>query len=138
MNGTPTLAPDAAIALGIASAALPFAGTPAAASECWLRILRLHGEAGFALQAIGVGEDMLEAPRSDHRGQRDGDAEGDDALAHVTDGAARIADERGAEGIATTDLLLAVMEAYGADFDRALRAHGTDREELYERLGFGG
>ncbi|HEY5194817.1 MAG TPA: hypothetical protein VIJ39_13245 [Solirubrobacteraceae bacterium] len=30
---------------------------------------------------------------------------------------------------------MAVMHFYGADFDRVLRAHGTDRDEVIERLG---
>jgi hypothetical protein len=30
---------------------------------------------------------------------------------------------------------MAVMHVYGADFDRVLRAHGTDRDEVIQRLG---
>ena len=46
------------------------------------------------------------------------------------------ADERRrrAGGVATTDVLMAVMQVYGADFDRVLRAHGTDSAEVIERL----
>lgn len=132
MNGAPALAPDAAIALGIASTALPFADSAEAASESWLRILRLHGEAGVALQALGVGEDPIETGAGEPHGH-DGDPH---ALAEVTDEATRIASERGADGIATRDLLLAVMRVYGEHFDRALRAHGTDRDEVSDRLGF--
>ncbi len=29
---------------------------------------------------------------------------------------------------------MAVMDVYGADFERVLRAHGTDRDEVIERL----
>ncbi|MHB1809035.1 MAG: hypothetical protein ACYCU0_07035 [Solirubrobacteraceae bacterium] len=136
MNATTSLAPDAAVALGIASTALPFAESAAAASESWLRILRLQGEAGVALQALGVGEGTIETEPEgqddEPRAARDGDPH---ALSDVTDAAARIAGERGADWIATTDLLLAVMCVYGEDFDRTLRAHGTDRDELSARLG---
>ena len=41
---------------------------------------------------------------------------------------------RGADRIATADVLMAVMDVYGDDFDRVLRAHGTDRDEMLERL----
>jgi hypothetical protein len=30
---------------------------------------------------------------------------------------------------------MAVMHVYGEDFDRVLRVHGTDRDEVLERLG---
>ncbi len=44
------------------------------------------------------------------------------------------AERRHAAGVATSDLLMAVMDVYGADFERVLRAHGTDRDEVLERL----
>jgi hypothetical protein len=37
--------------------------------------------------------------------------------------------------VGTTEVLLAVMEVYGEDFDRVLAAHGTDRDEVLARLG---
>lgn len=134
MSATSALAPDAAIALGIAATALPFADSADAASESWLRILRLQGEAGVALQALGVGEDMIDSgePADKAAHAHAGDPH---ALTEVTEEATRIAEQRGADGIATTDLLRAVMHVYGEDFDRALRAHGTDRDELSARLG---
>ena len=59
MGATPTLAPDAAMVLGIAATAIPFARTPEDEAERWLRLLRLHGEVGAVLQAIGVSEDSI-------------------------------------------------------------------------------
>lgn len=135
MTAAPTLAPDAAIVLGIASAALPFACTPEDAAERWLRVLRLHGQAGAALQALGVSEGSLRAPARDEREWAPA-AEGDrDAVARVLELATAHAERRGAAGVATPDVLLAVMDVYGADFERVLRAHGTDRDEVVEQLG---
>jgi hypothetical protein len=139
MSAAPTIAPDAAIVLGIASTAMPFARTPEEAAERWLRVLRLNGEAGVALQALGVSEAPLRAPGKHSDRERTGTAgvEHRDVVSEVTEHAVRLARERGADEVATTDVLMAVMHVYGADFDRVLRAHGTDRDELIERLGAG-
>jgi hypothetical protein len=137
VNAGPSLAPDAAIVLGIASTAMPFARTPEEEVERWLRLLRLHGQVGSALQALGVSEGPLpqpgESPGPDGAVVSDGVAH--DGVARVTEHAVRIAGERGAGAIATTDVLVAVMDVYGKDFDRVLRAHGSDRDEVLDRLG---
>ena len=85
MSGGSALAPDAAIVLGIASTAMPFARTPEAEAERWLRVLRLHGEAGAALQALGVSEGTLGVPaEGSAREQEDSDGAADrDAVAEV-------------------------------------------------------
>ncbi len=126
-----TLAPDAAMVLGIASTAMPFARTREDEAERWLRLLRLHGEVGIALQALGVSEVPL--PRG--REHTEADDTRPDAVAAVTEHTVRIAAERGVNGVGTSEVLMAVMEVYGEDFDRVLRAHGTDRDEVLERLG---
>jgi hypothetical protein len=136
MNDAPAIAPDAAMVLGLASTAMPFARTPADEAERWLRVMRLHGQVGIALQALGVSEMSLsegEHAAPEHAGAPV--AEGDpDAIAHVVAHASRIAGERGASGVATPDLLMGVIHVYGEDFDRVLHTHGTDREELLEQL----
>jgi hypothetical protein len=134
MSAGPALAPDAAMVLGIASTAMPFARNREAEAERWLRLLRLHGEVGIALQALGVSETPLPEPVA-HREDRREDTEELDAVDAVTEQTVRIARERGASGVATTDILMAVMHVYGEAFDRVLRAHGTDRDEVLERLG---
>jgi hypothetical protein len=138
MSSTPTLAPDAAMVLGIAATAIPFARTPEDEAERWLRLLRLHGEVGAVLQAIGVSEDSIRdhAERVDRTPSQavDRDAEDRDVIARVGERAAQIAHARGVGGVGTTDLLMAVLEVYGNVFERALRAHGTDVEEVLERL----
>jgi hypothetical protein len=142
MNAEPTPAEpapdtDAAMVLGMASTAMPFARSSEAEAERWLRILRLHGEAGVALQALGVSEGPLEG--SPHRAE---EGAGEDALsphrdvvATVSEGAARVAGMRGARTVGTSDVLIAVMQVYGSDFNQVLRVHGTDRDEVLERLG---
>jgi hypothetical protein len=137
MSSGPVLAPDAAIVLGIASTAMPFARTQEDEVERWLRLLRLHGQVGTALQALGVSESALQEEESKaHEPAADGVGGGDqDAVARVSEHAIRVAAERGASSITTADLFVAVMGVYGEEFDRVLRAHGTDCEEVLERLG---
>jgi len=137
MSPTPTLAPDAAIVLGIAATAIPFARTPEDEAERWLRILRLHGEVGAALQALGVSEDSLRAGREELDGERFSDAtnpEHRDVIGLVTEHAVQVAIDRDSAGVGTIDVLMAVMQVYGTVFERALRAHGTDANEVLERL----
>jgi hypothetical protein len=137
MSAVSELAPDTAIVLGIASTAMPFARTREDEAERWLRVLRMHGEVGAALQALGVAEGSLH-PHEVCEHLTSTDPSDHDAVRLVTEQAAHIAAEREARhGIATTDLLLAVMRVYGADFDRVLEAHGTNCDELIERLGAG-
>jgi hypothetical protein len=137
VSARPLLAPDAAIALGIASTAMPFARTPDDEVERWLRVLRLHGQVGIALQAIGVSEVPLAgADEGSERGAASAaGTDHGDAVARVTEHAVRIAEERDRRALTTTDILLAVMHVYGEDFDRVLQEHGTDRTEVLERLG---
>jgi hypothetical protein len=142
MNAEPTTdshpAPDtdAAMVLGMAATAMPFARSNEDQAERWLRILRLHGEAGTALQALGVSEGPLE---STHDGEQAAEADpaseiATDVVAKVTADATALASERGGHALGTTDVLVAVMRVYGSDFDRVLRVHGTDRDEVLERL----
>lgn len=136
MTSALPVAPDAAVALGLASTAMPFARTPAAQAERWLRVLRLHGDAGAALQAVGVGEGPLHAPAEEATASSQATRGDDrDMVGQVTAYARRIASERGSACVATTDVLLAVMRVYGEHFDRVLEAYGTDRDEVMSRLG---
>ncbi len=136
MTAGPALAPDAAIVLGIASTAMPFARTPEEGAERWLRILRIHGDVGAGLQALGVSEGPLWEPaEADRKRTARGGVDDGNAVANVTEQAILSASRRGANGVTTTDLLMAVMHVYGPDFDRVLLTHGTDREEVIERLG---
>jgi hypothetical protein len=116
----------------MASTAIPFARSREEEAERWLRILRLHGEAGAALQALGVSEAPLEAPNV-HEEERPV-ASGGDVVARVGEVAATSAARRQAHCFTTIDVLLAVIDVYGQDFNDVLRTHGTDRAEVLERL----
>ena len=129
-------ATNAAMALGLASTAMPFATSRRAEALRWLRILRLQGEAARVLCALGVGETPLpdidpgeadDLPLGAGRADRD-------PVASVSELAVRVARGRGATAVGTGDILVAVMRFYGSDFDLVLTAHGTDRDEVIGRL----
>ena len=134
MNTSPAPDLDAAMVLGMASTAIPFARSRASEAERWLRILRLYGEAGTTLQSLGVSEAPLEG--AEHPDPADGGerANREDIVAAVSHSAGAIARHRGAPAVGTRDILLAVMDAYGNEFSEVLRTHGTDRDEVLERL----
>jgi len=135
-TGALPFATNAAMAVGLAATAMPFATSRRAEALRWLRILRLHGEAARVLCALGVGETPL--PDVDP-----GDADelllggchaGRDPVASISELAVRVARNRGATSVGTGDILVAVMRFYGSDFDLVLAAHGTDRDEVIGRL----
>lgn len=123
------------MALGIAATAMPFAGSPEAEAERWLRILRMHGDASLILSSLGVTEASQEGTESDE-GPAPGGAESPehDAVSRVTEEAERSAAGRGADLVETGDVLLAVARVYGDTFDRVLHAHGTSGEEVLQLL----
>jgi hypothetical protein len=53
------LTQDAALVVALDGTAMPFAHSAEDEAERWLRALRLHGQVGTALQALGVGEAPL-------------------------------------------------------------------------------
>jgi hypothetical protein len=128
------LAPDATVALALATTAMAFARDTDEQAERWLRILRVHGDAGVALSALGVSEAPLEEPAAAGE-PADSAADGSgDAVTKVTDQAAHVAAQRGADLVSTSDVLVAVMQVYGEHFDRVLLTHGTDRDEVLARV----
>jgi hypothetical protein len=131
----PILSQDAAIVLALADTAVPFACSIEDEAERWVRVLRLHGQVGRALQALGVGEAPLETaaqPRAVRLLRQR--AHGENVVEIVADRARELARFRGAEVIATIDVLFAALDVYDRAFDRALYIRGTTREELMERL----
>ena len=128
------LSQDAALVVALAGTAMPFAHSAEDEAERWLRALRLHGQVGAALQALGVGEAPL---MTGSAGDEDGPGTpplGVEVLDDVTNRAGEFAEARDAETVGTPDLLFAVLDVYGRLFDRVLYLRGTSREELAERL----
>jgi hypothetical protein len=132
------LSQDAALVIALAGTAIPFAHSAEDEAERWLRAMRLQGEVGKLLQALGVGEaPLMEMPWSGKVSLPD---EGHTApfgasgLERVAQSAERIASERDADSVTTLHVLLAVLDVYGDLFDKALYVRGTSREELVEHL----
>jgi glutathione S-transferase len=129
------LSQDAAIVLALADTAVPFAASPEDEAERWVRVLRMHGWVGSALQSLGVGEAPLETPAqpASVRILRRRPL-GDDVVQRVTQRAKDFASGRNAGAVCTVDVLFALFAVYGKTFDRALYVRGTSRDELIERL----
>jgi hypothetical protein len=127
------LSQDAALVVALAGTAIPFAHSAEDEAERWLRAMRLHGQVGSILQALGVGEAPL-MTGSDHSDGHSTPNLGPDVLDDVTERASQFAIAREAENVGTPDILFAVLDVYGKLFDRALYLRGTSRDELVERL----
>jgi hypothetical protein len=132
-GGKMKLSQDAAIVLGLAGTAMPFAHSREDEAERWLRVLRMHGRVGEALQALGVPEAplMTYARPVSPAPDRGGDPDPVDAICRR---AIRMANARAADRVDTVDILFAVLAVYGQSFDRALYIRGASREELLDRL----
>src|SRR5918911_1199046 len=128
------LSQDAAIVLALADTAVPFAASPEDEAERWVRVMRLHGWVGAALQSLGVGEAPLETTAHQPIRLLRRRPPGDDVVETVTTEAHDLAVARGAGAVCTVDVLFALFSVYGKTFDRALYVRGTSREELLERL----
>jgi hypothetical protein len=131
------LSEDSALVLALAGTAIRFADSPESEAEHWLRILRMHGEVGSAMQALGVGEKPLdpgERPASGGVGTQRFRRGGGNTVQMVRTRAAEHADSRRSELVATIDILEAVAGIYGSFFEDVLYARGTTLAELRERL----
>jgi hypothetical protein len=127
------LSQDAALVVALAGTAIPFAHSAEDEAERWLRAMRLHGQVGAILQALGVGEAPLMTGAESSDGVETPNL-GPDVLDDVTGRASQFAEARKAESVGTADILFAVLDVYGKLFDRALYLRGTSRDELVERL----
>ena len=129
------LSQDAALVVALAGTAIPFAHSAEDEAERWLRAMRLHGQVGSILQALGVGEAPLMTGSEHEHSEGHGTPNlGPNVLEQVTECAEQFAVAREAETVGTPDILFAVLEVYDKLFDRALYLRGTSREELVERL----
>jgi hypothetical protein len=130
------LSEDAALVTALAGTAMAFSHCAEDEAERWLRALRLHGQVGSALQALGVGEAPLESDAADDVCAQPTAQPplGEPALDRTVREAERRALERRAEAVGTADLLLALLDVYGDPLDHALELRGATRDEVIERL----
>jgi hypothetical protein len=129
------LSQDAAIVLGLARTAVPFAASKEDEAERWVRVMRVHGQVGQAMQALGVGEAPLESP-AQPRAVRLLQDRLDSAtiVEQVEERARELAAERRAQLVSTVDIFFAVLDIYSTTFERALYARGATRVELIAEL----
>jgi anti-sigma B factor antagonist len=136
VNARPALSTEAALVIGLASTALPFADSLEAEAERWLRILRLHGDPSSAGSGSGVATALAGADQAetDVRAELAGGTYSQ-RIEGVIEHACRVARDRAADVVATVDVLAGVLAVYGADFDRVLSAYGSDRKAVTQQLG---
>jgi hypothetical protein len=129
------LSEDAALVLALAGTAIRFADSPESEAEHWLRILRMHGEVGVAMQGLGVGEKPLQPAEPPQAGGTQRFRRGGSNMVELArTRAAENAVARGSELVGTVDVLVAVDGIYGSYFEDVLYAHGATIDELNERL----
>ena len=129
------LSQDAALVVALAGTAIPFSHSAEDEAERWLRALRLHGQVGANLQALGVGEAPLTtSPEHNHVSAPGTPPFGREVVDKVALRAGELARARDADTVGTADLLFAVFDIYGHLFERALYLRGTSRDELVERM----
>jgi hypothetical protein len=130
------LSEDAALVLALAGTAIRFADSPESEAEHWLRILRMHGEVGAAMQGLGIGEKPLQPEQNPPtQGGTQRFRRGDENMVPMArTRAAENAVERGSVLVGTVDVLHAVSGIYGSYFDHVLDARGASVAELSERL----
>jgi hypothetical protein len=132
---TTRLSQDAAIVLGLARTAVPFAGSSEDEAERWVRVMRMHGQVGLAMQALGLGEAPLESPatpRAVRLNQKR--QQGGAVVDQVEARALELAAERRAQLVSTVDIFFALLDVYGYAFERALYSRGTTRLELIQEM----
>ena len=137
------LSQDAALVIALAGTAIPFAHSAEDEAERWLRAMRLQGEVGKLMQALGVGEAPLITgdapdgwtPAESPPGAGDTPPMGETGLERVAQTAERLRDRpRGRERRHRGTCCFAVIDVYGDLFERALYVRGTSSEELVEHL----
>lgn len=131
---TSRLSQDAAIVLGLARTAVPFAATREDEAERWVRVMRLHGQVGLAMQALGLGEAPLESPATPHAVRLNQKRNPGVLVEQVEARARELAAERRAQLVSTVDIFFALLDIYSYSFERALYSRGTTRLELIQEL----
>jgi hypothetical protein len=125
----PCFSGSAKIAVALAATAMPFANTNCEEAERWLRILRVNGAVGNAMQALGLPEvpfescPPLEGEDPCHPGSVD---------AVIATAVGEQYARGGADAITTEDLFAGVRAVYGPAFEGVLAARGTTSSEVLE------
>jgi hypothetical protein len=133
-GGKMKLSQDAAIVLGLAGTAMGFAHSREDEAERWLRVLRMHGRVGEALQGLGVPEAPLMTYARPAPSPSTPPEVESDPVDVICRRAVQMANARAADRVGTIDILFAILAHYGGAFERALYIRGTSRDELLERL----
>ncbi len=131
---TPQMSPDATLVLALARTSLPFAMCRTQEAERWLRVLRMHGDVGAALQSLGVPERPLEGAIDPAPARCKDGRHHDDTVTRVCCCALDLARHSGAETVGTRHILLAVLRVYGWAFDHELYRRGTCRDAVLGEL----
>ena len=127
----PSLDRSTGLVLGLATTAMPFAGSADEQAERWLRLLRSYGSAALVLAALGIREHPLEAEPQRVEAPV---GESEDTAGRVAEQARREAAGRGAQRVETTDVLAGVLTVYGRAFERVLHRHGCEAWQLRQLL----
>ncbi|MEA2466661.1 MAG: hypothetical protein QOJ57_787 [Thermoleophilaceae bacterium] len=124
----PCFCGSAKIAMALAATAMPFASTHSEEAERWLRILRVNGAVGNAMQGLGLPEEPLElgAPVVGDDPCRP------DSIDSVITAATAECRKRGRDAITTADLFVGVLSTYGPAFEKTLAVRGTTSEEVLD------
>jgi hypothetical protein len=131
MASSPPLSRESAIVLGLASTVIPYSHTKEDQADRWVRLLRLEGQVGTALRALGVPELSLGTGEPPARG---GPARRPNGARRVEERASELARARDQSTVGTVEVLFAVLSLYGGAFTRALYAYGVSLEQLLEQL----
>jgi hypothetical protein len=124
---------DAAAVITLASVSVPPSAQPVEQAERWLRILRLHGRVGQALQGVGVPESPVATVAEPVPAPGDPATEMD-SPAMVAEWAAKLAQGSGAPTVDTVHVLFAARKIFGTSLDRALYRRGTTWDQLVRGL----
>jgi hypothetical protein len=126
--GKPCYCSSAKMTVALAATAMPFASTNSEEAERWLRVLRVNGAVGNALQSLGLPEEPFEAG---HSGDEDDPCRPDSVDAVIAAAMAEC-EAGGRDAITTTDLFVGVLNTYGPAFENALSIRGTSPDEVLD------